>query len=140
MMHPARILAAVTAIAISGGFCYTALGLPKIAASSKAFQHLEPGMKASAAAVDPSTGIIHSFAGGSADGAAAIRSTFSQPYDAALAPDGSIIVADTYNNRIRAIDWQTGRVRTIAGSGDCGSGGDGGAAMQASLNFPFSAA
>ena len=85
-------------------------------------------------------GIIHTYAGGSADGAPAIESSFSQPYDAALALDGSIVVADTYNNRIRAIDRQTGRMRTIAGSGDCGSGGDGGPATQASLNFPWSAA
>ena len=89
--------------------------------------------------IDSSVGIMHTFAGGSADGSMAPVSTFSQPYDAALAPDGSIVVADTYNNRIRAIDRQTGRVRTIAGSGDCGWGGDGGLAIQASLNFPFSA-
>lgn len=99
----------------------------------------KPAVSTLAASAQTSVGIMHTFAGGSADGAAATESTFSQPYDAALAPDGSIVVADTYNNRIRAIDRQTGRVRTIAGSGDCGWGGDGGPATQASMNFPFSA-
>jgi hypothetical protein len=92
-----------------------------------------------AAAIDPAAGIIHTYAGGSADRGPAIQSSFSQPYDAALMPDGSIVVVDTYNNRVRVVDKQTGRVRTIAGSGDTGSGGDGGPATQASLNFPSSA-
>jgi streptogramin lyase len=87
-----------------------------------------------------SVGIMHTYAGGSADGAPAPVSTFSQPYDAALAPDGSIAVVDTYNSRIRRVDSQTGIVSSIAGDGDTGSAGDGGPATQASLNFPLMAA
>src|SRR6266403_47117 len=49
-------------------------------------------------------GIIRTYAGGSADGAPALASTLFQPYTAVLAPDGSITVVDTYNNRIRSID------------------------------------
>jgi len=87
-----------------------------------------------------SVGIIHTYAGGSADGAPAIASTFSQPYDAALAPDGSIAIVDTYNSRIRKLDPQSAIVSNIAGSGDTGLAGDGGLATQASMNFPLMAA
>ncbi|MFL6584083.1 MAG: hypothetical protein ACJ8KU_06160, partial [Chthoniobacterales bacterium] len=85
-------------------------------------------------------GTITTFAGGSADNAAAATSTFSQPYDAAVAPDGSIIIVDTYNNRLRAIDPKSGKVRNVAGSGDVGYSGDGGAAMNAAMNFPLGVA
>src|SRR5205807_1870862 len=84
--------------------------------------------------------IMTTFAGGSGDGAAARDSTFSQPYDAALAPDGTIAIVDTYNNRIRKIDPQTRIVTTIAGSGDEGYAGDGASATNASMNFPLMAA
>src|SRR5206468_11095731 len=78
--------------------------------------------------------------GGSADGVSGLESTFSQPYDAALAPDGTIAIVDTYNNRIRSVDPQSGIVRNIAGSGDTGLAGDSGPAAQASMNFPLMAA
>ncbi|HYT29822.1 MAG TPA: hypothetical protein VEN82_03525 [Actinomycetota bacterium] len=89
---------------------------------------------------DPAAGIIETFAGGSADGATAPSSTFKEPYDAVVAPDGAVVVADTYDNRIRRIDPATGVVSTIVGTGDAGLAGDGGPATQASLNFPIAAA
>src|SRR5438067_1687320 len=92
------------------------------------------------AAVSSTTGIILTLAGGSADGADASSSTFSQPYNAVLAPDGGITVVDTYNSRIRKIDPGTGRVTTVAGSGDTGFAGDGLPGPMASMNFPLMAA
>jgi NHL repeat len=86
------------------------------------------------------TSIIRTFAGGSADGAQALNSRFAQPYDAVLAPDGSITVVDTYNNRIRRVDSQTGIVSNLVGTSDEGLGGDDGPATQASMNFPLMAA
>jgi sugar lactone lactonase YvrE len=59
------------------------------------------------------------------DGASAKTAQFNGPHNLALAPDGTIYVADSWNYRIRAIDAQTGVVRTIAGTGKKGYNGDG---------------
>ncbi len=64
-------------------------------------------------------GVVSTVAGGRdagfADGPAP-RALFNGPVGVAVAPDGRIIVADTYNDRIRAID-PGGYVSTLAGSG-----------------------
>jgi DNA-binding beta-propeller fold protein YncE len=47
---------------------------------------------------------------------------FRKPTGLALSPDGrSLFVADTDNNRVRRIDLATGKVETVAGSGDIAS-------------------
>ena len=56
---------------------------------------------------------------GYADGPAA-RARFNGPIGIALAPDGRLVVADSYNDRIRVIETD-GTVRTLAGSGQPGS-------------------
>jgi sugar lactone lactonase YvrE len=53
--------------------------------------------------------------------------------------DGSLLVADYGSNRIRRID-SLGMITTIAGTGQPGSGGDGGPAVNAQLNNPFGVA
>ncbi len=55
------------------------------------------------------------------------------PRDIALAPDGALIVADTFNCRIRRV--QAGVIATIAGNGTCQSTGSNVAALTASV-FP----
>jgi sugar lactone lactonase YvrE len=51
--------------------------------------------------------------------------------------EGRVYVADTYNHRIRRIDFANGgMVTTIAGNGTQGFGGDGGPATQAALALP----
>ena len=69
---------------------------------------------------------------GSADGPSQ-QARFNGPIGIAVAPDGRIIVADTYNDRIRAIDLD-GSVRTLAGSGVPGA--DDGVADSASFDTP----
>jgi hypothetical protein len=55
----------------------------------------------------------------------------------ALSPDEkTLYVADTENNRIRAIDLDAGTISTIAGIGTAGFSGDGGPATQAELYSP----
>src|SRR5205807_2142207 len=51
------------------------------------------------------------------------------------APDGSLIVADTFNNRVRRID-AAGVITTIAGNGTGGFTGDNGPATAAELKNP----
>ncbi|MFT5526800.1 MAG: thiol-disulfide isomerase/thioredoxin, partial [Pirellulaceae bacterium] len=38
--------------------------------------------------------------------------------------DGKIYVADTYNNKIKVVDAETGAAKTLAGTGEAGSGDD----------------
>ncbi|MEA2495566.1 MAG: hypothetical protein QOJ29_3477 [Thermoleophilaceae bacterium] len=83
---------------------------------------------------------IYTVAGGSGqgfkgDGGAATSASLDGPGAIAIAADGSIIVADTINQRIRGID-AAGRIRTIAGSGKLGFDGDGGTAKSASFQDP----
>jgi len=56
---------------------------------------------------------------GYADGPAA-QARFNGPIGIAVAPDGRVVVADTYNDRIRVIETN-GVVKTLAGSGRPGA-------------------
>jgi DNA-binding beta-propeller fold protein YncE len=57
----------------------------------------------------------------------------------AVAPNGDIFVVDTENHAIRMIEAATWIVRTIAGNGTAGPGGDGGPAELAGLARPHGA-
>ncbi len=53
----------------------------------------------------------------------------------AIDPDGNIYISHRSKNRIRKIN-KDGIITTIAGNGKAGFSGDGGPALEASLNFP----
>ncbi|MER5890983.1 NHL domain-containing thioredoxin family protein [Streptomyces sp. NPDC001941] len=53
---------------------------------------------------------------GLADGAAA-DARFNEPQGLALLPDGRVVVADSVNHALRALDPATGEVTTLAGTG-----------------------
>lgn len=55
-------------------------------------------------------------AGFSGDGGPAVSARLNGPHDVVPAPDGSLLVADTYNHRIRRID-RNGVISTVVGSG-----------------------
>jgi sugar lactone lactonase YvrE len=79
-------------------------------------------------------------AGYSGDGGPAVQAELDRPSGIAVAPDGTIYVADTFNNRVRTIS-PTGIITTVAGdgqSGDAQSGGgpSGAPAPQAALADP----
>lgn len=74
-------------------------------------------------AIDLTTGLIRTIAGtGSAayngDGIAATEATLAGPSGLALAQDGTLFIADTFNGRIRAVDLFTGLIRTVVGDGN----------------------
>lgn len=89
-----------------------------------------------------SAGNITTLAGGGmgGDGGAAKSATFANPYNDALDSAGNLYIADTANNRIRMVNAKTGVVSTVAGTGNTGYTGDGGAATSATLNAPAAVA
>ncbi|MEI2811646.1 MAG: PKD domain-containing protein [Nocardioides sp.] len=74
-------------------------------------------------------------AGYAGDGGPAAQAQISQPRDTAEGPDGSLFVADTFNNRIRKIA-KDGTITTIVGTGERGFSGDDGPALDATIAWP----
>ncbi|NOT22974.1 MAG: hypothetical protein HOP22_09655 [Nitrospiraceae bacterium] len=73
-------------------------------------------------AVDLATGMICTVAGtGTAvyngDGLVGTDTGLAGPSGVALASDGTLFIADSFNGRIRAVDPVTGLIRTVAGDG-----------------------
>ena len=60
----------------------------------------------------------------------------NNPYGIVTGPDGALYFCDLDNQKIRRIDPVTRRTTTVAGNGQKGYSGDGGPALQASLNMP----
>ncbi|WP_224995256.1 MBG domain-containing protein [Cesiribacter sp. SM1] len=74
-------------------------------------------------------------AGFSGDGGAAVDAQLNTPYSIAVDGSGNLYVSDEGNHRIRKVDT-SGRITTIAGTGDIGFSGDGGAALEAEFYYP----
>lgn len=70
------------------------------------------------------------------DGGPAAQAQLASTRDVVVTPDGRLLIADTYNNRIRQVT-RDGIVTTIAGTGSPGFSGDGGPATAAQLNVPW---
>jgi len=86
-------------------------------------------------------GIITTYAGTGAVGLAgdaglATSAAMSAPYSVAVDASGNLVIADYGNNRIRRVDSKSGNISTIAGIGNIGFAGDGGAATSAILHLP----
>lgn len=74
--------------------------------------------------------------GFSGDGGPALEARLNAPFDVlVLERDGAVLFADTYNHRIRRID-RAGTITTIVGNGKSVYAGDGGPAVEASLQLP----
>ena len=103
--------------------------------------------------IDPS-GTITTYAGNglccySADQRPAIQATLNFPTGITRDASGNYYIADRDNHRIRVVNNQAsaitvagltinpGNIRTIAGTGAAGYGGDGGPATSAVLNMPY---
>jgi DNA-binding beta-propeller fold protein YncE len=71
------------------------------------------------------------------DGGPAEAALLNGPFDVAFDSAGNLFFSDTFNRRIRRVDAGSGVITTIAGNGEAGYGGDGGPAIQASMNEPY---
>jgi DNA-binding beta-propeller fold protein YncE len=65
------------------------------------------------------------------DNGPATKARFNGIHNLVVAPNGNIIIADTFNKRVRLINARSGEIRTIAGTGEKGFSGDGGTATKA---------
>lgn len=91
--------------------------------------------------IDSKTRIISTVAGCglrgfSGDGGLAINARLNGPEGVYVDIYGNIYIADTYNQRIRKVSSRTGKIETIAGTGQAGYNGDNIAATDACLNYP----
>lgn len=66
----------------------------------------------------------------------AVNQSLNYPQGLAIEPAGTLLIADTQNNRIRRLSGD-GSIATVAGSGKRGLSGDGGPATSATLSFPL---
>lgn len=74
-------------------------------------------------------------AGSSGDGGPATEARMRAPRGLAIA-DRRLYIADAADQRVRAVDLDTGIIEPVAGSGTQGFAGDGGPAVRARLAFP----
>ena len=74
--------------------------------------------------------------GFSGDGGPATAAQLAEPFGLARGADGALYFCDCDNQRIRRIGAD-GVISTVAGNGTRGYSGDGGPAVQASLNEPY---
>ncbi|HJU64200.1 MAG TPA: hypothetical protein VJ596_00925, partial [Gemmatimonadaceae bacterium] len=84
--------------------------------------------------IDARTGIITTVAGNGVwdyggDGGPALQASFARPHRLLADGDTALLIGDSFNLRIRRLDLGTGIIRRVAGTGERGSGGDGGPAL-----------
>jgi len=70
------------------------------------------------------------------DGGPAEKAKLDQPFDVTFDKAGNLYFSDTNNHRVRKVDAK-GIISTVAGNGKKGFAGDGGKAVEASLNEPY---
>ncbi len=92
--------------------------------------------------VELSTGIITSIAGNGSignggDGGAATNAEFYYPEGLFVNKKGEIFIADWGNKKIRVINPTSGVITTFAGTGIGGYSGDGGPAINATIDAPL---
>src|SRR2546422_11545150 len=76
--------------------------------------------------------------GYSGDGGPAIAAQLNTPHELRFDSKGNIYAAERDNHVIRFIDMKSKTISTVAGTGERGFSGDGGAANKAQLNQPHS--
>ena len=92
-------------------------------------------------ALDLQEGTIETIAGTgekgfSGDGGDATEAQLNNPRKLTIGPDDRLYVGDQDNNRIRAINLETGKIKTVAGNGKTGFSGDGVKPTETSIDHP----
>ena len=95
--------------------------------------------------IDLATGRITTVAGTgkkgySGDGGAATAAKLNEPYEVRFDSAGNMLFVEMQNHTIRRVDAKSGRISTIAGTGEAGYSGDGGPATKAQFKQPHSIA
>lgn len=93
--------------------------------------------------IDPA-GVISTVAGSArqkghaGDGGPAVAAQLNFPHTLDVVPGtDDLLIADTFNNRVRKVDLRTGVITTVVGTGDKAFGGDGGPASAAQFSGIF---
>ncbi len=76
--------------------------------------------------------------GYSGDGGPAIKARLNEPYEVRFDRAGHMFFVEMRNHLVRRVDAKSGRISTVAGSGQPGFSGDGGPATKARLKSPHS--
>jgi DNA-binding beta-propeller fold protein YncE len=76
--------------------------------------------------------------GNSGDGGLAVKAALNQPYEVRFDRAGNMFFVDMPNHNVRRVDRKTGVITTVAGTGEPGFSGDGGAAVKAQFRQPHS--
>lgn len=95
--------------------------------------------------VDAASGFISTVAGNpnwnsTQDQRLAINAVLTDPLDVAVDAAGNLLIVESAANIVQKVDLATGTIARMAGSGTAGYSGDGGAATEAQLYMPTSAA
>lgn len=95
--------------------------------------------------LDPASGKLTTVAGNgekgySGDGGPATEAKLNEPYEVRFDDAGNMYFVEMQNHVVRRVDNETGRITTIAGTGERGYGGDGGPAVKATFSQPHSIA
>lgn len=77
-------------------------------------------------------------AGYSGDGGLATAAMLNEPYEIRFDAGGNLLFVEMQNHVVRRVDSGTGVISTVAGCGEPGFSGDGGAAVSAHLRQPHS--
>ena len=91
--------------------------------------------------IDPRDGTVSTVAGSgecgyAGDGGPALAAALNQPYEVRFDTAGHLVFVDMAAHVIRRIDRHTGRIATIAGTGEAGFSGDNGPADAATFDQP----
>ena len=78
--------------------------------------------------------------GNSGDGGPAREAALNDPYEVRFDDEGNMYFVEMLNAIVRRVDVGTGKISTIAGTGERGYSGDGGPAVAATFNRPHSIA
>jgi len=71
------------------------------------------------------------------DSGLATKATLNQPFHCELDGKGNLYIAEAFNHCIRKVELKSGKITTVAGTGQKGYGGDGGPATKATFNEPY---